>query len=241
MNTSDSKERIFPDVLRPDGAATNRKTVKVVCHEHKFVYAAVPKVATRSILAGLGSQDFETEQHRMSISELFETGTIDNDYTLFSFVRNPWSRIRSTYTNKLLSDNPLVETQILRFYPGLEKGMEFKDFLEYVTYAEGGGDLLGDRHWVSQYLQLELPQDRLGKLQLHIGRLENLQADFDNIIEQLGLDPIALETLNSRHGFEDSAKKIDYLSSHRQHFDDEMVGWVADRYERDIATFDYSF
>lgn len=245
MTAVNSERKSFPDVrfnLVKMGCNPSRlNTEKVVCHEHKFVYATVPKVASRSILVALRKQEFETDTERKSLAALFEEGIVDESYTVFSFVRNPWSRIRSTWTNKIETVDPDVQKQILNNYPGLETGMPFRDFLEYVRWAKGGGDIYGDRHWTSQHPQLELPEGLEDKVRLRIGRLESLDEDFGKIIEEIGLDPIPLATLNSRHGKSATKEAIDHAHSHREHFDDGMIEMVADRYARDIDIYGYSF
>jgi len=188
----DTQRKSYPDVrfnLLKVGCNPSRlNTEKVVCHEHKFVYATVPKVASRSILVALRKQEFETSTERMSLAALFDEGIVDESYTVFSFVRNPWSRIRSTWTNKIETVESLAD-----------------------------------------------------KVQLRIGRLESLDEDFGKIIEEIGLDPIPLATLNSRHGKSATKEAIDHANSHREHFDDEMIEMVAARYARDVEIYGYSF
>ncbi len=243
MTGASEQLRTYPDPrIRGEFNRSRLNTEKIVCHEHKFVYATVPKVASRSILAALRQQDFETEMHRLPLARLYDDGIIDETYTAFSFVRNPWSRIRSTYTNKIAIDDPEVHKHILQYYPGLEAGMSFKDFLDYVRWAKGGGDVFGDRHWISQHLILELPDNLPSNVQVHIGRIESLQQDFDRIIEIIGLPPIELPSLNTRFGKSKSPNQvIDHVESHRQHFDDDMIQVVAERYARDVELYEYSF
>jgi len=51
--------------------------------------------------------------------------------------------VASIPKKSLLSNNPAVTEQILRFYPGLEMGMPFRDFLEYVTWGSAERISLG--------------------------------------------------------------------------------------------------
>ena len=69
------------------------------------------------------------------------------DYFIFSFVRNPWSRIYSTWKNKIANPNmPEEKRTILKRFDELYYNMPFEEFVSFVCESKYGNDIFGDRH-----------------------------------------------------------------------------------------------
>lgn len=231
-------EPSFLEPLRPAHHRSQITTEKIICHSHRFVYVAMPKVASRSLLSALERAPIESTRMSETWSDLYRDEVIDRSYQVFTFVRNPWARLHSTYSNKIASGDDRVKDGILRHFPGLHAEMSFLEFANYVCHARGGNDVYGERHWISQHLQLPHVEDGCPKLT--VGRIETLRADFDRILLDLGLDPIELPTLNTRFGWRTDTA-IDHTDGYRQHYDSELAAMVGERYATDIEMFGYQF
>ena len=79
--------------------------------------------------------------------------------------------------------------------------------------------------------QSELLTDSTGNIALDfVGRYESLQADFDFVCRQVGLDAVGLERKNA-------SKHKPYAA----YYDDELRTAVNHVYQDDLTRFDYGF
>jgi len=235
-----SKERFEKALLEFSDLSMNfklnkssNKTQKIISHKHRFIFVEVPKAASRTILRVLRRGDFEIQSTNSPISELLRSEPELMTYYRFSVVRNPWSRLVSTWKNKVLDpENP----QIVKNTRGLHEGMTFADFLEEILNSPIGNDLFADRHWKSQYTFIS--DDDGNPLVDAICRMENLEEDMNQIFERIGLLEIAPEELPRLNAT--TEKDEDYFS-YREHFSPEQKNLISRRYSTDIINFDYSF
>ena len=217
----------------PEGNPSSNKTKKIISHKYRFIYVEVPKAASRTILRVLRRGDLEIQSSTLPLSELLQSEPDLKKYHRFSSVRNPWSRLVSTWRNKILDpENP----QIVNNTRGLQKGMKFADFLEVLMNSPIGNDLFADRHWKSQYTFIS---DQDGNpLVDTICRMENLAEDLQQVFEVIGLPdliPDSLPRLNV------TRKKDEDFFTYREYFSPEQKNQVSRRYSTDIMNFDYSF
>ena len=225
----------------------------MICYELSCLYVHIPKTAGQSVeqffMDRLGLS-WENDRDRLllgnntdpqkgteklshlSAAEYTRCGYIDqagfDQLFKFSFVRNPWERIVSEYR-----------------YRNYFHHRSFRDFLRHRLPAPGWDDKY--RHIMSQFDMLHDEQGRL--LVDFVGRFETLQADFDRVCAQLGIEESRLPHRNpsdkkSRNlkrwirnclYFNGENSKQDFV----EFYDAETTAIVRGMYHRDIEAFGY--
>ena len=158
-----------------------------------------------------------------------------NDYFKFTFVRNPWDRLVSTWKQKccFFAKNPQNIPPAFRS-GGMYKSMytpykdSFKDFIialwetpdKFYFPYEG----MIDRH-VRMFIDLCPIKETI-----YIGRVENLQQDFDIICSKIGISKCEIPHLNKTNH-----------KHYTEYYDDETKEIVAEKYAKDIEYFNYEF
>jgi chondroitin 4-sulfotransferase 11 len=212
----------------------------IVSEDHAFVYFVVQKVATTSIKTAIAPL-FETGVHgegggagkihklfpelgyQIDKDDLFASMDKYEEYFKFAFVRNPWSRLVSCYSDKFVG-----EARGLRAFRGgpmIPKGLTFAEFVDIVSDIP---DEKANLHFASQYRTLCGPDGEL--IPDFVGRFENLVEDFRHVAERIG-DPVLKLPHIHRSG----------SNSYREYYDRELESRVRERYIRDIELFGYSF
>ena len=219
----------------------NLMSEKLFSEENKFLYIGVPKAATRSILSILRRDTFATSEFNEPISFHLDKNPSHKNLFIFSFVRNPWSRVVSTWKNKVANSNEGASRVIIDRFEELYHNMPFEEFVSFVCNSESGNDLLGDRHWTSQNLFLKDTDGNL--VPDFIGRLENLEEDFSHVLTRIGIDDISLPWLNTRRGWKSDSKtmKKDSQYYYREFYSPDLESMVSERYKDDISYFNYEF
>jgi hypothetical protein len=132
------------------------------------------------------------------------------DYFKFAFVRNPWSRVYSMYKN-------VVRDEFHRSNYGIAEGIAFKEFL--ARFA-GKGMLRPQTYWL---------KDADGKIPFDfIGKFENLEEDFRQTCQLLGIENIRLP-----HKVKGEA------ADYREHYDEATHHLVRKIYAEEIELFNY--
>lgn len=190
---------------------------------HKLIYVRVPKCANTSVMKSIAG----AEKRRMWSTEIM---TIDPEWTTFSFVRNPWARLVSTYRDKASPDSTSPRMVDGVFQGFVKAGipvfpnMTFAEFCEVVCAIP---DSKTDKHLCSQVSFLIRDQQPIVQT---IGRVESLESDWNSIMAEAGLDFEPLHLNKSRH---------DHYS---EYYDDKrLINLVGDRYAEDISRFNYDF
>ena len=231
----------------------------MVNHEHKFVFLHIPKTAGMSV--------GRTLYKMLGIEERYEGFKIHHDdltkdilenYYIFTFVRNPWDRLYSSYKFRdwlyeYYSFNSVV--------PNIEKHFEVyfnakiiaPDKHEHkvvkMETALQRADYYGEFvHLPSQVQYLKGKyNDEIDKFPYinYIGRLETIQEDFDNICKEIGLPQTELLRENvSIPG------KVDYwtnpnepkeIKHYSQIYSKENIEFVRTKYADDIKKFNYDY
>lgn len=241
-----------------ESKARGRYGSKYIVHDgRRFVYFVIQKVACSSIKTALmpffdvNPKKFEAERvdgtRVVLVHKLFDRSPYQvdreamlrrldedyRDYFKFAFVRNPWDRIVSCYSQKIASApripgrkqanlNPPDEED--RFYPG----MPFADFVEAVHATP---DEQANVHFRSQHTAVCDPEGWV--MADFVGRFENLREDFKIVAEKIGVPRLELpHRLKSQ-----SRQGRDYT----EFYDDRLRELVHDRYREDIERFGYSF
>ncbi|RDZ29446.1 sulfotransferase family 2 domain-containing protein [Lysobacter silvisoli] len=206
----------------------------IISHQHRFVFAAIPKTGTHSVRqalrAHMSEQDLEQVglfvNKRFPFEELaaIKHGhiTLDQirpflgeqafaDYFKFAFVRNPYDRFVSYCAFMTRADGAFLQRpqSVMRYMLFEARPMQhvlFQPQHTFVTDAEGR--VLADT----------------------VGRVEDMQASFDAICDRLGLPHAQLGQVNSsRRG------------AYRDYYDQALIDGVTELYQRDLELFGYSF
>jgi hypothetical protein len=211
-----------------------------ISHRLHCIFIHIPKTAGTSIEKALGIfGDWRQENRRMMFGytsarrtngkefsspflqhftarELMEVLPADIwSYFKFTFVRNPWDRIVSVYSNK---DPHLCQFARSR---GIElEGTSFDDFVARTMD-------LDHAHLRSQadYIIGESGEHLID----FVGRWERLDQDFAEICERIGT-PLALPKEN-----------VSRRSHYRDYYSASSKNMIAVRYKADIEMFDYDF
>ncbi len=193
-------------------------------------YIQIPKVATRSIRAGLmqsqgaaaGFDDFDAFEQAFSRHVTQQSIRRDAENTfVFAFVRHPLARLYSAYADKIINARAQGRRNIFACH-GLHFDMSFDQFVDRVCEID---DRHIDRHLRSQAWFLT---DTDGLIPTFIGHLERLNTDWDRLRERfpmLGQIP----HLNLAAGDTDILKQYSAVSLEK----------ASKRFERDLNLFGY--
>ena len=190
---------------------------------HRLLYVRNPKCANTSIIGSIA----DAELGRAPRADIIH---LEAGWTSFSFVRNPWARLVSTYQDKARGDANSSRMEGLHIQGFLDAvipidtDMSFEAFCEVVCALP---DSVTEKHLRSQSSVLL----HKGKpIVAFIGKVESIQSDWADLMRRVGLD-INLRHLNrSRH---------EHYS--RYYRDSNLVNRVGDRYAEDIRNFNYDF
>lgn len=188
---------------------------------HNFLFIAVPKTASSSVEESLGGYHDplrapELGKHALAMEavELLSEQDMASLYK-FAFVRNPYTWMYSWYRFRR---RPGLGNPQHRHHSRYAGNMTFDEFMQ--SYNEGQIFMK----------QSDFVCSHEGELQVDfVGRYESLQADFDQICEQIGIICPPLKQVNSGGGSEFSSRSMSTES--RQ--------IINQTFERDFQLFDY--
>ena len=201
---------------------------KVLSHRHRFVWLCNPKVASRSIIAGLRAADPHCELiEERTFEEIVAARPEVARYTSFAFVRHPGTRIASFWNDKhaLARRDRTARRTFIDPWHGLSVGMSLDALCRWLD-TPCGSDAFADRHWLSQHVQLRTVEGRLPDL---LGAFERLDKDWRALCARLGLKFRALPRLNATWG---APEMFDAL-------DAPVRTLIERRYADDFALGDY--
>ncbi|MFC5569750.1 sulfotransferase family 2 domain-containing protein [Lysobacter yangpyeongensis] len=206
----------------------------IISHQHRFVFAAIPKTGTHSVRHALRehmSAD-DLEQVGLFVNKRFpyeelariRHGHISLDqvrpflgeeafaqYFKFAFVRNPFDRFVSycafmTRENGAFQQNPRQVMRRMLYELRPMHHVLFQPQHGFVT--DGEGRVLAD----------------------YIGRVEDMQASYDEICARIGIPSATLGQVNSSQ-----------RGRYRDYYDQELIDGVTELYARDLELFGYTF
>jgi hypothetical protein len=205
----------------------------IISHKHRFIFVAVPKTGTHSVrraLRGhLGPEDHEQVglfvQKKMPYPDIaaIKHGHITlpqirphvgeqafKDFFKFAFVRNPFERFVS-YCAFASRKAEVFGREI----PDIMRNVLLRPPLRHILFVpqhcfitDEDGNLLADG----------------------VGRVEDMQAHYDQFCARLGLPTRTLETAN--------ATKHD---TYRSYYDNHLIDAVSRLYRKDLDLFGYEF
>ena len=203
--------------------------VYAISRDKTLVYLINHKVASSSIK---GCMMGEKKEKEMRLSQdmrvIFKLPADAQQFYKFTFVRNPYERLVSCYESKYHADKEKYGKErgyfdaYLLGYIGKDKG--FDCFVKKVCALPV---CLMNSHFVPQY---NFIFDKKGKKIVdYIGKMENLEADFEVIRKKFDL--YALPHFNKS----DSGKKRNW----KDYYTLETAELVYQKYKKDFECFDY--
>ncbi len=161
------------------------------------------------------------------------------NYYTFSFTRNPYTRLKSAYNDKLKRYAEIVMPDVvdelgqvegglskIQFQQALIKRITFEQFVKGVC----GEHLYGDQHWVPQYDRLRPDLCQYD----YLGKLEDYKEDLAAILTAIRIEPKNQPELPTRLNAAPDSKVI------TDHYDDELIRLVRISYRKDFDAFDYN-
>ena len=193
----------------------------IVLDEKEVVFASVAKSGSSSIKTSIFGE-FPKDRSIHFHSREFSYKRIPRKkrkYFSFAYVRNPYGRIISCYKNKfnMAEDSEFLYSNYLFGY--LKNDDSFEDFVRKLSKIP---NFLCDRHFKTQY---SIIHSRGAKIQ-HIGRMEDLPEDYENIRKRFNFDE--LKVLNKTR---DSGEDIQLK--------DEIKEIIYDKFKIDFTEFGY--
>jgi hypothetical protein len=193
--------------------------------KYRCIFIHIPKTAGTSILynmgktAGKGRQHFPYYIYRLSNPIRYKK------YFKFSFVRNPWDRVYSTYRYLLAGGNQYGDKILAKSINA------FESFEKFVL--EG----LGKGHF--RNLNLFLPQSNfvLGPnaeiMVDFLGRYENLETDMKVIANKVGIDS-QIPTMNK-------SPHLNLSDWRKAYTKNKTIEIIKEIYKQDVTVFGYNF
>ena len=198
----------------------------IISHEHKFIFFAVGKTGTHSVESALKKYSNEFEMNRDEenfflehIPPYYMKDKVDNDiwenYFKFAFVRNTWDMVISD-----LLWNNLIERNVDHIYSQDVKNL----FENQKKYRRG-------ITWRESREQHSFLSDKQGNLLVdYVGRFENIQENFNEICDQIGIPKEQLPMLN--------AQKHKHYS---RYYTADAIEMVRQLWATDIEKFGFAF
>jgi hypothetical protein len=179
--------------LRYLAGGTLEKSSYLVVPEKKLVYLVNSKVACSSfkqvLLASVAGKQVSDDYSVHTDPEVVRRsrrylGGAERKFFVFTFVRNPFERLVSTYVNKFCDYRKIAHAgfEYQYYLGGIFKPAD--SFAEFVDKVASIPDRAADRHFVSQSFMIcrmaNHPPD-------FIGRLESVTEDYRELAERFGL------------------------------------------------------
>ena len=205
----------------------------IISHKHKFIFFPIPKTGTHSIRFAVRPYlDEQDEEHvalfhhskfnieafndrkngHFSVQEIRPhlSDEIWNTYYKFCFVRNPFDRFVSTcfFKNPQIKNNPEMASAFLKLIAKKELVKRSFFYQTQLSYVKNEAN--------------EIVMD-------FVGRLENVQSDYENLCSKINIKPQILEKKNT-------SIHEEYMS----YYDEELVQYVIELYYEDFKAFNYS-
>jgi len=204
----------------------------LINHRHKFIFVHINKCAGQSVRRALprGTRGHNTIQHYLALVE--KERRDPSEYFKFTIVRNPWDKVVSFYHYH--------KKRKWELFPWtLDNEPDFNTFIQRLFVDDGGAlavDVFRGRsgestHHLRLSNSLDWISDEDGNVLVDfIGRVENLQLDFNEICDRIGIKRRQLSHVNrSPH------------KPYHEYYNDISKDIVAERFQKDIDFFDYRF
>lgn len=190
--------------------------------KNRCIFVHIPKVAGSSVKSVLFPGQLGPG-HRLAMDYYLENPKKFQDYFVFCFVRNPYDRLVSAYFylmegGKTSADRRFRDNHLLHY----------RDFADFVENGLNKPEIAQWWHFRPQYLYLVNFEGEL--IVDYIGRMENIDDDFDEICRRIGVSatlPHANKSVRNDYS--------QYYTPHLQELayrfyqkDFEMLGYARD-------------
>ena len=199
----------------------NKGTLLNAFYKSKTIFIHIPKTAGVSLIKAIYG-DVSLSGHRSFYFNSIALGVKKDEYFSFSFVRNPFDRLYSSYM--YLKNGGMNIHDKLAFNTYFSK---FNDFEDFILNGLSKKLIYQITHFIPQH---EYLCDKRGSILVDfVGRFENIDNDILLLSKKLKKD-IKL----NHHNYN---KKLDY----KEVYTDEMIDKVYQIYQTDIDIFKYTF
>jgi len=184
-----------------------------ISKKYKFVWFRVAKVGSSTIKV-----IFKNHSVKMPImSDDFQFNSEEyQDSFKFGFVRNPWDRVVSCYTQKVENRNPKWACYYQECF---DKGFDY--FVDFINRQ--------DLHTADRHIRLQTSLIPVHEVDF-IGRLENFNEDLQHVLDVIGVQQARIPQKNpSTH------------AHYSRYYNEKTKNIIAQKYEDDIQTFGYEF
>ena len=184
----------------------------LINHAQKWAYIHIPKTGGTSITNVLSKiPDTNILQSHDSIRAFDDV----SDYFIFTFVRNPYTRLASVYEH------------------GIRKGIYNSTFSDLLT-KESKSDI-----WLMPQYFFTKAGSSENKNISFIGKYENFIEDLKYVFKKINLNNYKLPHLN-KNPIYDRHPSLKQESYYRTFYtEDWMIDWVRERYKNDFKIFNY--
>jgi hypothetical protein len=190
----------------------------MISHKHKCIFIHIPKTGGQSVWRFFYGNNWRNVNNIKpgSSHHLNCTEELLNEYFVWTTVRNPYSRTVSLF-------------KYLKKIRRISRKLSFNDFINYLHL-----DLLNLNHAEEKHPlgQIDFIESLIGSIENldFVGRLENIQQDFNIVCDKIGIPQQQLPHTNA-------TKHKHYT----EYYDDETREIVAEKYAKDIEYFGYKF
>jgi hypothetical protein len=194
-----------------------------VWRAHKLLYVRIPKSGNTSIINTIEG----VERGRMSSIDI---QSISDGWISFSFVRNPWARLVSTFRNKASIDSKASRMEGGVFQGFVDAGVPVEENTTFENFCDVVCDIPDSETEKHLRSQSSVLIHRDTPIVSYIGKVEQMEVDWGNLMKIAGLDITLLHLNQTRH--EHYSR---YFTNKR------LVNLVGYRYADDIKFFGYDF
>lgn len=187
------------------------------------IFVHVPKCAGQSIRATLFENLQPGHINIYTYQQIYPKKVFDR-YFKFTIVRNPWDRLVSAYLFMQAGGAHRKDQEWAEEYLA-----PYPDFASFIREGLHRQEIL---NWPHFRPQVEFLKGQFGRIEMDfVGRLENIQEDFQVIRDQLGVSR-DLMFIN---------KTITKRDSYQSYYTDELRDIAGKIYQEDLEVFEYSF
>lgn len=200
------------------------KYISLVSNQKQYIFYKIYKSGSSTISKILRSH---TEISSLSYKKVLFKNSIEqlnayhpnfDSYFKFAFVRNPWDRLVSLYSEKIVNHKKTINK--VPYYKEFI-GLSFESFLDRIIYSDLESCI--PHHRLQTHL---MPLNKMD----FIGKLENFNKDIQVVLDHLNIKNYKIGHLNkSKH------------PHYSTFYNDYTKRLVEVNYSEDIENFEYSF
>ena len=213
-----------------------------ISKKNRYCYFRIPKCANSTIVKTLAYYDpykdyvendalakktkEKFSRSKFALLKFLNLNALSKKYFLFTFVRNPYTRVLSAYLDKIVNQIEKKKYDPIRRF--IRKNYNELTFEGFVEYLEQGG-LYENPHWIPQISMILVNKDRLS----FIGKIENFNEDLSKLIDHI-FGPETYEVIKMR---KKGRTHSDSLLN--KYYTKEIAKRVYSLYKKDFEAFNY--